>query len=296
MSRKVHLSLANRSGPTIVEVVQYSTEPEIIFILDDYLPRAGAISNFYIEKKSETKIYNACKIDNNTITYQPTTQSFTDLGINKAQLEIVESDSVAISFIILIDVTENIIDSSAIESQDEFTALEAALQTVSSYDGRITTAQNTADAAQTEINTINSRFNNLGDEKLTFSEATTNDTIVDSLNLSTIFGRIKRLFTRVLALENAPQLKTANIEFVLANQTWTKSGGGIFYLAETAAPRVTGATKIYSAALTNQWQGLRTTDIIEPVILPAVNRISLMSTTNTFLNANSRVTVQVVYI
>ena len=85
-------------------------------------------------------------------------------------------------------VSKNIIDASAIESQSEFTALEEALQTVSDYDGRITANTN--------------RLDNLGDEHVTFEEAQTDTTISDNLTLSTIFGRIKHLFTRTKTLED----------------------------------------------------------------------------------------------
>ena len=186
MNKIVHLSLTNKSVPTRFDVVQYATKPAITFVLDDYTPSGTA--SLYIKKPDGTEIYNACTISGNEVTYQPTTQSFAAAGVNKGQLQIVETDGTAVSFLMFIDVSENIIDSSAIESQDEFTALEEALQTVSDYDGRITSNTN--------------RLDNLGDEHVTFEEATTDTTISDNLTLSTIFGRIKHLFTRTKTLED----------------------------------------------------------------------------------------------
>lgn len=136
MNKIVHLSLTNKSVPARFDVVQYATNPAITFVLDDYMPSGTA--NLYIQKPDGTEIYNACTISGNNVTYQPTTQSFAAVGINKGQLQIVEPNGTAVSFVMFIDVSENIIDSAAIESQDEFTALEEALQTVSAYDGRIT--------------------------------------------------------------------------------------------------------------------------------------------------------------
>ena len=191
MNKIVNLSLAKKSVPVRMDVVQYATKPNIVFVLDDYLPGLSAVASLYIEKPDGTKIYNACTIDGNQITYEPTTQSFASLGVNKCQLQIIESNDTAVSFVLYADVTENIIDSSAIESQDEFTALEQAIQTIgdlTELENRVTTAEN--------------RLDNLGDEHVTFEEAQTDTTISDNLTLSTIFGRIKRLFTRVKTLED----------------------------------------------------------------------------------------------
>lgn len=132
MNKIVHLSLTNKSVPTRFDVVQYATNPAITFVFDDYIPSGTA--RLYIEKPDGTKIYNSCTISGNNVTYKPTTQSFAAVGINKGQLQIVEPNGTAVSFVMFIDVSENIIDSSAIESQDEFTALEEALRDVSSWE------------------------------------------------------------------------------------------------------------------------------------------------------------------
>lgn len=143
MNKIVHLSLTNKSVPARFDVVQYATNPAITFVFDDYIPSGTA--SLYIEKPDGTKIYNACTISGNNVTYKPTTQSFAAVGINKGQLQIVETNGTAVSFLMFIDVSENIIDSAAIESQDEFTALEQALREVETwepnaflYKGRLT--------------------------------------------------------------------------------------------------------------------------------------------------------------
>ena len=138
MNKYVHLSLSKKETIVKFEVVQYATLPFITFVLDDYVPASGCTASLYIEKPDGTKIYNACSVADNLVTYEPTTQSFAVLGINNAQLQLVEPNGTGVSFLMYIEVTKNIIDESAIESQDEFTALEEALQTVSQYDTRIT--------------------------------------------------------------------------------------------------------------------------------------------------------------
>lgn len=161
MNKIVHLSLTNKSVPTRFDVVQYSTKPAITFVIDDYIPYGTA--NLYIKKPDGTEIYNVCTISGNEVTYQPTTQSFAAEGINKGQLHIVEPDGTAVSFLMFINVTENIIDSDAVESQDEFTALEAALQTV----GDLSELETRMDQAETDISAIESEYLSLAGGTLT---------------------------------------------------------------------------------------------------------------------------------
>lgn len=153
MDKILHLSITKKDVPTRIDVVQYATKPSIVFVLDDYIPGSGARANLYIKKPDGTKIYNSCTISGNQITYKPTTQSFASLGTNKCQLDIIESDGEAISFLIYADVTENIIDSSAVESTDEFTALVEALQDVEGFESNAFMWRRTL-ATGTDLNTI----------------------------------------------------------------------------------------------------------------------------------------------
>ena len=73
MDKIVHLSLTKKDVPKRIDVVQYATTPSIIFVLDDYTPTGTA--SLYIQKPDGTKIYNACTISGNQVTYKPTTQS-----------------------------------------------------------------------------------------------------------------------------------------------------------------------------------------------------------------------------
>lgn len=142
MNKIVHLSITRKDVPTVIDVVQYATKPDIIFIIDDYEVKPGTTASLYIEKPDGTKVYNACTVDGNHLIYESTTQSFPLTGVSICQLQLIESEDTAMSFLIIAHVTKNIVDSSAVESQDEFTALEQALQTVSQYDGRIEVLEN----------------------------------------------------------------------------------------------------------------------------------------------------------
>lgn len=183
MDKIIHLSITKKSVPIRMDFVQYATNPNIIFILDDYTPAVGATASLYIEKPSGAEIYNACSIWENKITYSPTTQSFAEEGTSTCQLQIVEPSGTAVSFLIFADVTKNIIDSSAIESTDEFTRLEEALQDLSRYDGRITTALNTAEEAIGIANDLETRVD------------------ANEANITTNAGNIETNATNIAALQ-----------------------------------------------------------------------------------------------
>lgn len=167
MDKIIHLSLTKKNVPIRIDVVQYATKPNIVFVLDDFTPQAGSTASLYIKKPDGSEIFNSCTIYENTVTYTPTTQSFAALGTNKCQLQIVEQDGTAVSYIVYADVTENIIDSEAVESQDEFTALEEALREIGDVvlhdDTRGAVKLNgdlTIQKAQPTINLTNSGTNN----------------------------------------------------------------------------------------------------------------------------------------
>lgn len=159
MDKIVTLSITKKNVPVRVDVVQYATAPNIVFALDDFTPRGTA--EIYIEKPSGMKVFSYLTIEDNRLTLVPTTQAFAEVGISKAQLLISDGTADAISFLIFFYVTENIIDSSAIESQDEFTALQEALNTVGQYDGRITALEGDVSGLEGDVSTIEGKVSTL---------------------------------------------------------------------------------------------------------------------------------------
>lgn len=145
----VTLSITNKNVPVRLDVVQYTTAPDIGFVIDDYTPTGRA--DIYIKKPSGEEIYNHCTIDGNTIIFTPTTQCFAEVGENKAMLQILDGEKLAVSFKIWFIVEENFIDSSAAESQSEFTELQDAISTIGQYDQRIQDVQDAMTALDTEL-------------------------------------------------------------------------------------------------------------------------------------------------
>ena len=162
-SININLSVANKGFTQIVDYVQGSNMIPIVFEITDYDIPSGATANIYIKKPSGAQIYNSCTISENEVTVQPTTQMFAESGKQFGQLQILSGQKILESFLILFNVEKSIIDDAAIESSDEFTALEDALNSI---DDAATEAENAVSAAnqavsdaQTAIKNANTAIN-----------------------------------------------------------------------------------------------------------------------------------------
>lgn len=141
MLKIINLSLLTKDIPERFDISQYSTEPQIGFNVTDAKLGSNVSARIYAVKPSGFKVYSACTISNNIIRFTPTTQMFAEVGVTKMQLQITVSNKLLYSFLIYANVTPNIIDDSAIESQDEFTALQQAISTLGQYNGRLQTLE-----------------------------------------------------------------------------------------------------------------------------------------------------------
>lgn len=122
-----HINLKTRGLPIRIDVVQGTNAIPIKFTLTDYDIPVGAEARIYVRKPSNTEVYNNCTIDNNSVIVQPTTQMYAEVGRLKAQIQLIAGDGVAASFVFCIDVAENLVSSSAVESCNEFGILDTLI-------------------------------------------------------------------------------------------------------------------------------------------------------------------------
>ena len=164
MNTTVDLNVASYKLPVLVHYVQHSTEIPIDFIIHDYEIPSGATARFYLRKPSGNEVYNDCTISGNTVTLQPSVQTFAEKGLQKAQLQLMIEDKFLISFPLDFDVAENIIDDSAIESSNEYGALESLLQeaqtNIPAAGEAATAANQAAEAANTAAGAANQAAEN----------------------------------------------------------------------------------------------------------------------------------------
>lgn len=128
MNKVINLTVTNKTPPEVIHYVQGSTEIPLEFNITDYKIPSGSTARIYIRRPDKTESYNDCTISGNVITYKPTAQFFSVAGICTGQLQIMIGDDFLVTFPLVFDVAENIIDNSAIESSNEYGALEALLQ------------------------------------------------------------------------------------------------------------------------------------------------------------------------
>lgn len=159
MNKIIDLYLSRKDVPTRFDVVQGAQAPGITFVLRDYEPSAGATARIFI-KKSESEVYNTCTLSGNEVTYNPTVTSFDEPGKCTGQLEIVSGGKIAMSYMLYINVEPNIIDASAIEAADDFSALQDAILAVgdiSEYKAQTTTNTNDITAIKNKTDKITIR-------------------------------------------------------------------------------------------------------------------------------------------
>lgn len=136
MNKVIHLSLARKSVPILMDVVQSATAPSIEFVLDDYTPPSNARARIYI-KKDGGEVYNNCTLSGNVVTYTPTAGSFDVAGQCVAQLELVQGSTVAVSWRIFVTVEPNLINGSAAPASSEYNALTQLIVNAQRYDSII---------------------------------------------------------------------------------------------------------------------------------------------------------------
>lgn len=112
----------------IVEAVQGDSGRVLRCIISDMSIPAGSTARFYAVKPSGAEIYNDCAIDGQEVILNMTTQMLAEVGTLNGQIEVTNSGKTVTSFSFCVNVIKNIKSNSAIESSNEFTALDNALK------------------------------------------------------------------------------------------------------------------------------------------------------------------------
>lgn len=259
----------------VVDAVQGDSGRVLACRLTDFTIPAGSTARIYAVKPSGAQIYNVATVNGNIVEVELTTQMLAELGKTICQVEIENGDERVTSFDFAIHVAKSRVDGSAIESKDEFTTLETAIDNAESAtqaansaatsateaagdavsakeaaekaaetaSKAASTASSTAQEVQkkleagdfnanitvgstktgepgTQASVTNSGTNmdvilnftiprgdsgtieNIDGETVSFTEANNNDKIASGEMLTTLFGKISRLFTRVGTAES----------------------------------------------------------------------------------------------
>ena len=120
--------------------------------------------NIYVKKPDGTIIYNACTVSGNQVRAMFTNQALAVAGNAQVELEIISQDDTISTPIACIDILPTNIDSEAIESSNEFTALTDALNKVAPSVEAANTAAGAANQAAKSANNAAQAANDIAEE------------------------------------------------------------------------------------------------------------------------------------
>lgn len=132
-----------------IEMVQGDSGREILFSAHDIVLTSDMSAKIYIEKPSGLASYRNAEIRDNCVSVKTTTQMIAETGTCLGQIQIYRETEKVTSFIFRIEVKKSIVNTSGIESKDEFTILEQTIQDAIAAIKEATNAKNeAADAAK----------------------------------------------------------------------------------------------------------------------------------------------------
>lgn len=188
------VDLTNREVVPEVDVVQGDTNRGVILSTNltsnEYY---GATAVAYVKKPDGTKVLNnATILSGGEIQVPFSQQMLAAVGVSELQVEVIKDSARISTFVINMRVAPSIIDEGAIESTDEFGALEEAL----SQAGDISAIRNTANTALANANTALGRANtalntaNALDNELTVQSTTLTHSILSEPITLFKYGKI----------------------------------------------------------------------------------------------------------
>lgn len=168
LTQTIEIQVNNPGLIPQINAIQADSGRTLDCIISDMAIPAGATARIYAQKPSGAKVFNNCAISDRTVSVGLTTQILAELGRTVCQVQITQGTEKVTSFDFIINVMKSRIDSTAIESTDEFTALDEAL------------AQ--ADAL----------LDNLSNQPITFTKATTVSELESGDTIAELFGQLKK--------------------------------------------------------------------------------------------------------
>ena len=131
----------------VLNAKQYDSGRGVDITLTDcgavVVPAGTDVCTLYCKKQDGTVSYLSGELPGSAVRVDFTNTLLADPGVVECELEVTSGSDTISTPVFKVMVFPSNYDQSAIESQDEFTALETALQTVSQYDARIEALETT---------------------------------------------------------------------------------------------------------------------------------------------------------
>lgn len=158
VEKTLDLNLQNKALLRKIYAVQNDSGRYLKCIVSDTVLPDGLTARIYARKPSGKEVYNDCTVDGNEVTVKLTAQLLAEEGDVQCQIELSDGDRVT-SFSFAISVQKSLISDSAIESTDEYPALEGLIIKADKAITDATEATTQATAATTQANSAVSKAN-----------------------------------------------------------------------------------------------------------------------------------------
>lgn len=160
--QKLYIEVGRSGLKKTIEAVQSDSGRELRCIVTDLMIPASATAKISAIKPSGAAIYNTCSISGNEIIVTLTSQLLAEVGNTHCQIEVTANKKTVTTFEFVIKIQKKI--SGGVESANEFTVLEAALdeaeQAVSIAWSAANEADKAAAAASKMTQTIQTKLDN----------------------------------------------------------------------------------------------------------------------------------------
>ena len=181
-----------------VYVVQGDSGRRLKLIVSD-LEMSKVAARIYVWKPDGTEVYSDCIVEDNIVVANLTTQMLAVVGQVKYQIQLLKENDIVTSFIGILRVEDNLVDDSALESSNEFTALETALQDVEYLKEHGLKGDRGEKGDQGEKGDKGDKgdpgnIDNIETTMVNFSQAPSRINIVSGEMVTTLFGKIKKYF------------------------------------------------------------------------------------------------------
>lgn len=145
--QKLYIEVGRSGLKKIIEAVQSDSGRELRCTVTDLIIPTSATARISAIKPSGATVYNICTISGNEIVVPLTNQLLAEAGNTHCQIEVTENKKTVTSFEFILKIQEKILGT--IESTNEFTALETALDEA---EKAVAIAQNAANEAEVATN------------------------------------------------------------------------------------------------------------------------------------------------
>lgn len=132
---------------TVIEMVQEDSGREIIFAAQDIVLTSDMSAKIFVQKPSGLSSYRNAEVKENTVCTKATTQMLAEFGNCLGHVQLYQGNEKVTSFKFILKVHESRVNTTGIESKDEFTILEQTIKEAQVAINAANTARNAAEEA-----------------------------------------------------------------------------------------------------------------------------------------------------